>query len=73
MLDDLDSAQTPTSTKKRRSARTELDDLDDTDDLVVNETGRPSASERRIDPLRRERHAVRARRADSPGRAARNS
>ena len=37
----------------------ELDDLDDTDNLVVMDLARPSASARRIDPRRRDAHRAR--------------
>jgi murein DD-endopeptidase MepM/ murein hydrolase activator NlpD len=53
MLDDLDFSANSHFDKEAQVLRApELDDLDDTDNLVVMKLAGPSASERRIDPLR---------------------
>jgi murein DD-endopeptidase MepM/ murein hydrolase activator NlpD len=57
MLDDLDFSTNSHFDKEAQVLRApELDDLDDTDNLVVMRLARPSVSERRIDPVRRDAH-----------------
>ncbi|WP_422204948.1 M23 family metallopeptidase [Mycobacterium sp.] len=59
-LDDLDfSANSAFEKEAQVLGAPELDDLDDTDNLVVMDLARPSASERRIDPRRRDAHRAR--------------
>ena len=72
MLDDLDFSANSHFDKEAQVLRApELDDLDDTDNLVVMHLAGPSASERRIDPLRPDAYRDnRRRRADGPARAA---
>jgi murein DD-endopeptidase MepM/ murein hydrolase activator NlpD len=56
-LDDLDfSANSAFDKEAQVLGAPELDDLDDTDNLVVMDLAGPSASERRIDPRRRDAH-----------------
>src|ERR1700733_4776204 len=56
-LDDLDFSANSHFDKEAQVLRApELDDLDDTDNLVVMKLARPSVSERRLDPVRREAH-----------------
>ena len=59
-LDDLDfSANSAFEKEAQVLGAPELDDLDDTDNLVVMDLAGPSASERRIDPRRRDAHRAR--------------
>jgi murein DD-endopeptidase MepM/ murein hydrolase activator NlpD len=59
-LDDLDfSANSAFDKEAQVLGAPELDDLDDTDNLVVMDLAGPSASERRIDPRRRDAHRAR--------------
>ncbi len=59
-LDDLDfNANSAFEKEAQVLGAPELDDLDDTDNLVVMDLARPSVSERRIDPGRRDAHRAR--------------